>query len=173
MYSKKFFTILFLTFPSVVFSQKKPALIQSPLDTINGLIIGSYPEIHASKLKGLPDSLLIPYPNRNNVDFTNLTSSQRDSTVQLIWKKLNQDFNKSISSNSIKINRKTKFFFFTLYFDPDGKLRYLFYNWNKFPDNNSQFNERFILFVSQYDFSGFPQGKAWSQCGTFTYKGRF
>lgn len=167
---QKVLFIILLIIPTAVFSQKNTILNKLPLDTLNGLITGSYPEIHFSEFKGLPDSLLILYPNRSNVNFQNLTSSKRDSSVVLQWKKLNQAFNESLDFNAININRKTKSFFFTLYFEPDGRLKYLFYNWNKYPDNNHLFNKAFALFVSSYDFSMFPKGKAWSQCGTFSYK---
>ncbi|PTB90781.1 hypothetical protein C9994_16790 [Marivirga lumbricoides] len=137
---------------------------------MNNIIFGSYPEIHHSYYKGLTDSILIQYPNRTKIDFKNLSSSQRNSLVIIYWNKFQSDFNNSIDFDEVSINKKTKSFFFTLHFNLNGHLEYLFYNWNKYPDNNDSFNKKFIQFASQYDFSGFPQGIKWSQCGTFTYK---
>jgi hypothetical protein len=147
-----------------------PNKSEYPLDTVNHIVFGSYPEIHNSSYKGLPDTLLANFPNRNQIDFKNLSSTKRDSLVILYWRKFRANFNNSVDFNTLDISKKTKSFFFTLYFSSDGTIKYIFYNWNKYPDNNESFNNEFIQFSSEYDFKGFPKGIEWSQCGTFMYK---
>lgn len=144
--------------------------VEIPLDTVNNIIFGYTPEIYHSPYQGLDDSVLVRYPNRTRVDFEKLSSSQRDSLVTTYWGKFRSEFNSSVDFDDVAINKKTKSFFFTLLFNLDGQLAYLFYSWNKYPDNNESFNKAFIQFASQYDFKGFPAGREWSQCGTFTYK---
>jgi len=137
------------------------------LDTVDYVVTGCYPVVFRSAYKGLPEELLEQYPNRNYVHFDETTDQERDSLVIVHLSKFELDFNKTLHTTAI--NKKTNEFFYTFYFNSDGQLAYIFYNWDKFPDLNEIFNKAFIAFATRYDFGGLPKGKPWSQCVTLVY----
>lgn len=165
----RIFLALLLFCTSSVFAQDMK-MVSNSLDTINGIVFGSYPELFRSNYKGIDRELLAKCPNRSHVDFEGITASQRDSIIAAEWLKFRKNFNEFVDFETISIDKKTKEFFFTLYFNDRGDVTHVFYNWNKYPNPNKRFNETFKAFAADYDFGNFPAGKSYSQCGTFVYK---
>lgn len=79
-----------------------PNPTEYPLDTLNGIVFGSYPKINNSLYKGLADSILEVFPNRTKIDFKNISSTSRDSLVSVYWRKFRTDFNNSVDFGSLK-----------------------------------------------------------------------
>lgn len=115
------------------------------------------------------DSLLQQYPNRTGADFFNMTAMERDIKVVTTWRQFKEDFMASIDREAFEFEKRKSSIFFTLHFGPEGQLNHVLFNWLndlEFPE----MTEHFVAFTSTYDFSGFPQGEYWSQCGTIELK---
>ncbi|MBR07860.1 MAG: hypothetical protein CMP48_09235 [Rickettsiales bacterium] len=113
------------------------------------------------------DSLEAQYPNRTATDFFNISSAERDTKVVINWGKFSDEFIASIDYDEFIFEKRKASIYFTLNFAEDGQLDYVLFNWLdglKFPE----MTEHFVEFTSNYDFSKFPQGEYWSQCGTMT-----
>tara|TARA_B100001245_G_scaffold235470_1_gene223394 strand:+ start:132 stop:665 length:534 start_codon:yes stop_codon:yes gene_type:complete len=130
--------------------------------TINDIQFADY---RVYKNTNIVDSLLNQYPNRTAVDFPDSSAASRDIKVVNTWREFRDSFIASINFDEFDFEKRKCSVFFTLHFDKDGQLKHVLFNWLnglEFPE----MTEHFVAFTYKYDFSGFPQGADWSQCGT-------
>ena len=119
------------------------------------------------KNTNIADSLLNQYPSRSSVNFPDSSEASRDIKVVNTWREFRDNFLASVNFDEFDFEKRKCTIFFTLHFDQEGQLKHVLFNWLnglEFPE----MTEHFATFTSEYDFSGFPQGADWSQCGTIT-----
>ena len=151
--------VLFISFSS--YSQSKEAYYSN---TVNDILFADY---RVFENTNTVDSLLKQYPIKDKAEFKDLTPEEIDAKISINWLQFRDDFLASVNYEDYNFTKRKTSIYFTLHFSANGKLDYVLYNWLD-GSNFLKMTDHFVNFTASYDFSGFPQGVYWSQCGTIT-----